>query len=61
MDAKGESSIRNVIDSVTRKAAPHPQADVCGRRPKYRAGKKETAVKAYTVNQESRYFLVLLF
>jgi len=33
-----------------RPVAPH--------RPRYRAGNKETAVKAYTINQESRYLMV---
>lgn len=31
---------------------------VATNRPRYRAGKKETAVKAYTINQESRYLIV---
>jgi len=31
---------------------------VATNRPKYRAGNKETAVKAYTINQESRYLVV---
>eukprot|EP00026_Physarum_polycephalum_P012352 Phypoly_transcript_12650.p1 GENE.Phypoly_transcript_12650~~Phypoly_transcript_12650.p1 ORF type:complete len:328 (+),score=60.69 Phypoly_transcript_12650:72-986(+) len=31
---------------------------VATNRPRYRAGNKETAVKAYTINQESRYLIV---
>jgi len=32
--------------------------EVCETRKKYRAGKRETAVKVYTINQESRYLIV---
>lgn len=35
-----------------------PQAPRCENRKRYRAGRKETAVKVYTVGQESRYLIV---
>eukprot|EP00123_Amoebidium_parasiticum_P000061 comp10151_c0_seq1/m.4990 comp10151_c0_seq1/g.4990 ORF comp10151_c0_seq1/g.4990 comp10151_c0_seq1/m.4990 type:complete len:336 (-) comp10151_c0_seq1:33-1040(-) len=38
--------------------AHHKQGQVALDRPKYRAGRKDRAVKVYTVNDESRYLLV---
>ncbi|XP_019853964.1 PREDICTED: pollen-specific leucine-rich repeat extensin-like protein 3 isoform X2 [Amphimedon queenslandica] len=39
--------------------AHHKQADTCTNRPEYRNPRQERAVKVYTINQESRYLLVL--
>ncbi|XP_035218106.1 RNA-binding protein 48-like isoform X2 [Stegodyphus dumicola] len=36
----------------------HLKQNVCGTRAKYREGRKDTAVKVYTVNQESIYLLI---
>ncbi|XP_026205184.1 RNA-binding protein 48 [Anabas testudineus] len=36
----------------------HEQRKVCISRPKYREGRKEKAVKVYTINLESRYVMV---
>ncbi|KAL6079454.1 RNA-binding protein 48 [Balamuthia mandrillaris] len=48
----------NILASVTRKPAVHQRTEPCETRKKYRSTKKETAVKVYTVNQESRYLIV---
>lgn len=37
----------------------HTQKDVCATRPRYRQGRKDTAVKVYTINQESKYLLII--
>ncbi|XP_066301704.1 RNA-binding protein 48-like [Branchiostoma lanceolatum] len=36
----------------------HKQKQICASRPAYRQGRRDRAVKVYTVNQESRYLLV---
>lgn len=36
----------------------HARRDVCGSRPAYRQGRKATAVKVFTINQESCYLLI---
>ncbi|KAF1381545.1 hypothetical protein PFLUV_G00155100 [Perca fluviatilis] len=36
----------------------HEQRKICISRPKYREGRKEKAVKVYTINLESRYLMV---
>ncbi|XP_055943198.1 RNA-binding protein 48-like [Argiope bruennichi] len=36
----------------------HVKQNICGTRAKYRDGKKDTAVKVYTINQESVYLLI---
>lgn len=36
----------------------HARKQVCGSRPVYRQGRKATAVKVFTINQESRYLLI---
>ncbi|XP_059206062.1 RNA-binding protein 48 [Centropristis striata] len=36
----------------------HEQRKICISRPKYREGRKERAVKVYTINLESRYLMV---
>ncbi|GAB6023427.1 RNA-binding protein 48 [Chamberlinius hualienensis] len=36
----------------------HQQKDVCLNRARYRQGRKETAVKVYTIHQESQYLLI---
>lgn len=36
----------------------HARKSVCGSRASYRQGRKATAVKVYTINQESRYLLI---
>lgn len=36
----------------------HARREVCGTRPVYRQGRKSTAVKVFTINQESRYLLI---
>ncbi|XP_076036830.1 RNA-binding protein 48 [Oratosquilla oratoria] len=36
----------------------HDREELCQTRPKYRQGKKLTAVKVYTVNDESKYLIV---
>ncbi|KAL6062405.1 RNA-binding protein 48 [Balamuthia mandrillaris] len=48
----------HILASVTRKPAVHQRTEPCETRKKYRSTKKETAVKVYTVNQESRYLIV---
>ncbi|XP_012288742.1 RNA-binding protein 48 [Orussus abietinus] len=40
------------------KLAHHEQQDVCRTRPAYRQGKKLTAVKVYTINNESQHLLI---
>ncbi|XP_035688864.1 RNA-binding protein 48-like [Branchiostoma floridae] len=39
-------------------AEHHKQKQICASRPAYRQGRRDRAVKVYTVNQESRYLLV---
>ncbi|KAI8492076.1 RNA-binding protein 48 [Branchiostoma belcheri] len=39
-------------------AEHHKQKQICALRPAYRQGRRDRAVKVYTVNQESRYLLV---
>ncbi|GIY81747.1 RNA-binding protein 48 [Caerostris darwini] len=36
----------------------HVKQNICGSRAKYRDGRKDTAVKVYTINQESIYLLI---
>ncbi|KAL3227902.1 hypothetical protein MRX96_003847 [Rhipicephalus microplus] len=36
----------------------HARRDICGSRPAYRQGRKATAVKVFTINQESCYLLI---
>lgn len=36
----------------------HGRKNVCGSRPAYRQGRRATAVKVFTINQESRYLLI---
>ena len=37
----------------------HRKEQACYNRPKYRQGRKDRAVKVYTVNMESKYLLVM--
>lgn len=37
----------------------HEQKETCGLRPAYRQGRKDTAVKVYTINLESTYLLIM--
>lgn len=47
------------LNLQTIKTLPHHQKDeVCSSRAKYRDGRKDTAVKVYTINQESVYLLI---
>ncbi|XP_078571460.1 uncharacterized protein LOC144859068 [Branchiostoma floridae x Branchiostoma japonicum] len=39
-------------------AEHHKQKQICASRPAYRQGRRDRAVKVYTVNQESRFLLV---
>uniref|UniRef100_T1JII2 RNA-binding protein 48 n=1 Tax=Strigamia maritima TaxID=126957 RepID=T1JII2_STRMM len=41
-----------------KKCKHHQQAELCVTRAKYRQGRKLTAVKVYTINQESKYLLI---
>ncbi|XP_057319669.1 RNA-binding protein 48 [Microplitis mediator] len=48
-----ESSVNNI-----KKLDHHIQLDLCRTRPLYRQGKKLTAIKVYTVNDESQHIII---
>lgn len=48
----------SILAKEVNKLSHHEKKEICSSRAKYREGRKDTAVRVYTVNQESCYLLI---
>ncbi|MPC13043.1 RNA-binding protein 48 [Portunus trituberculatus] len=58
MDSRDNAMDLQTLDIPVKKLPHHDQLELCVTRARYRQGRKLTAVRVYTVNDESKYLIV---